>query len=431
MKNQTKQAKKRGTVFDAIWDFLQFVCCLAGNCGRHTGRMWPREKKNRVRTALFFFFFLYMAFVYRQGFYQGKEYFKYHGLVFFLVLWGLVRVSWERELKPVRWNSAVARCYLLFWILVCVSDFVVSKRFRFVGYSMLFGMTAVFLVWQQMEHKEDLVRSFCHGAELFAAAGIVYQILHRAQASGFPDSGSMKNPEEYGLLSAFMVLVFLSELYDCWQNGKFGAGFLVFLCGAACSLLQVLQSGRWYAILYAGAITLFAVAGALLGYGRLPSSARIKAVLCIVAAIAAAGLYFAAVRSVPEDISAVLAEENQEHRLENVKGVVEDLNLFGHKQPNPKIGNKRRNPQSNILQIGYRYGLFAVLSYIALFGLAWIKPVHTLWTMRRNWNRTDLLAAGVFLLWWTVGLFANMEYPYVQPVWFLMYLLPGRYMTSD
>ena len=372
-----------------------------------------------------------MAFVCRQGLYQGRAYFKYHGLVFFLVLCGVVWVSWERELKPVRWNSAVAKCYLLFWLLVCVSDFVVSKRFKFVGYSMLFGMAAVFLVWQQMEHREDMVRSLCRAAELFAAAGIVFTLLHRAEVTGFSSGGYLSNPEEYGVLSAFFVLVFLAELYDLWQRGKFGAGFLVSLCGVACSLLQVIWSGRWYAVLYAVVLTLFAVAGALFGIGRLSSSAKIKIVLCATAAVLAAGLYRIAVRPAPENPSAVLAEENWEYRLKAVNSVAGELNWFGHKQPNPKIGDRRCNPQSSILQIGYRYGMLAVFFYIALFGLAFIKSVHTLWNKRRDWNRTDLLAAGVFGFWWTVGLFAGLEYPYYQPVWVFLYLMPGRYMTGD
>ena len=429
--NQGKRVRKHGMVLDAIWDFLQFVCCLAANCGPAAGRMWTREKKNRVRTALFFFFFAYMVWIYNQGLYHGRNCFRYHGLVFFAVLCGITWVSREKKLTCCRWRSAVARCYLCFWLFTCVSDFVVSKRFKFVGYVMLLAMVSVFLAWRQMEQKEDLVRSFCRALELFAAAGVLYNILWNTRAAELPYRGYMKNAEEFGIFSAFLVLVFLAELYDCWKNERFGGAFLFYLCGASCSLLQAALSGKWFAMLYAGGIVLLAFAGAVKGYAKLSVSAKKKAAVCAAAAVLAAGLYFAAVRDASWDLHTVFTGENWGRRLQVAKANLKELNLFGHKQPNLKIGKKRRSPQNNILQIGYRYGLPAMLSYIALFGAALKKAVYTLAHTRKNWKSTDLLAAGVFVFWWTVGFFSNIEYPYYQPAWFFAYLMLGRYLACD
>lgn len=296
---------------------------------------------------------------------------------------------------------------------------------------MLLAMVSVFLAWQQMEQKEDLVRSFCRALELFAAAGVLYNILWNTRAAELPYRGYMKNAEEFGIFSAFLVLVFLAELYDCWKNERFGGAFLFYLCGASCSLLQAALSGKWFAMLYAGGIVLLAFAGAVKGYAKLSVSAKKKAAVCAAAAVLAAGLYFTAVRDASWDLHTVFTEENWGRRLQVAKANLKELNLFGHKQPNLKIGQKRRSPQNNILQIGYRYGLPAMLSYIALFGAALKKAVYTLAHTRKNWKSTDLLAAGVFVFWWTVGFFANIEYPYYQPAWFFAYLMLGRYLACD
>lgn len=427
--------KKQMKFCDAAWGFLQHAAALIGSCGQSGEREWTREKKNRVRTSLFFFFFVYMAFVYSQGLYQGKEYFKYHSLVFFFVLLGVAWVSREKPIRPVKWNSAVARFYLLFWMWVCVSDFVVSKRFRHVGYSMLFAMPVIFLVWQQMKHKEDMVKSFCRAFELFFVAGAVYNVCCSGQEVRLPYCGYMKNAEAFGICSAFACLVFAVELYECFRESRFGGAFLFWMCGFSCALLQVFLSGTWITAWYACVLCILVFVGAFRSYGRLPAADRVKIAACTMTAILAAGLYVLALRQVSWDFSDLAVRQlpgskDLGRRFRVAERNLGELNWFGHASLNLKIGKAQKNPQNNLLQIGYRYGAPAAFLYLLLFGAAAKKAVHTFWRMRKNWDREDLLAAGVFVLWWTVGMFANTEYPYCQPVWIFSYLMIGRYMVQ-
>lgn len=446
---------------NAVWGFFHTCYMLAGNIKRTAkDNIYVRKNKNRTRTGLFLFLFIYMLVVYNQNVYQSSMYFRYHSLIFALVILIIAFISKEKELLGCVWNTKIAYYWLAFWMFVCMSDFVVTKRFRFVGWVMLFLVGFLIKIWQNMKHPYDLIRNILYAIEILAVGGMIYNMLFRVKYDGLLYNGYMRTATDFGIYSAFLCLVFLVEMYGCWKKQDFGKKMVFSVCGEGISLLQVLLSGKLSALVNVTILILIAVLGMFRGFFRLSKAAKMKMVIYILIAGGIVCAYYFAIKKVPvkmhtevhfvsekyetykePDVIAVLAASGNDvyqnvkykdaDRQKDVwKAYLREMNLFGHRVPKLSVWGYSQPAQNLFLQILYRYGIFALVCYVSLFGMA-IK--EAVWKLRRTWGRwkkIDLLTAGVLCYWWTAGLFGDLEMPYYQPAWLLVYLLLGRYMTE-
>lgn len=113
------------------------------------------------------------------------------------------------------------------------------------------------------------------------------------------------------------------------------------------------------------------------------------------------------------------------------KSYLREINLFGHKLPNMKIWNKQYNAGNHVLQILYRYGIFAVLPYVMLFMTAAKQQIENCRKHWKNLQMEEVLSVGVLGFFVLVGCFGNLEYPYYQPAWLFAYLLIGKDSVSS
>lgn len=457
-------AKEHGRFLDKIWDFLHFFYRLVGNSERFAlGKTWSRQKKNRVRTGLFFFLFVYMLIVYNQNMYFGNMYFQYNSLVFVIVMLGVTLISNEKKLKECKWNSKIARYWLAFWLFVCVSDFVVSKRIRFIGWIMLLVGGLFLLVWKHMQYPKDIIKNLLCAVELIAVTGVVYNMVFRLKYDGLLYNGYMKTSADFGVFSAFLCLVFLVEIYSCWKNCDFGKNMALYLCGVAVSVLQVILSGKKIAICYILILAIIAFVGVVKNYRQLPVRDKKKLVGYVVIAVGTVYVYYLAVKNIPwnlqtmvtykgetyqsnKDASVIgtlassgieiyqnvkLSKQSLEEQVLVCKAYLREMNLFGHNHTDITVWNEHQSGQNQILQIMYRYGILAVISYILLFWEAGKKALAHLKKSWKNWENMELLSAGVIFFWWLVGFFGTVEYPFYQPAWVFVYLLLGGYIIDE
>lgn len=443
------------------WEFLHVCYALIGNSeGLCIGKSWSRQKKNRIRTSLFFFLFIYMWMIYVQNVYQTNAFFRYHWLVFGGVIFLLALVSKEKKLVVSTWDTKVSRYWLIFWLFVCISDFIVPKKMRLVGWMMLFVVGFFIFVWQHMEHPKDIIHNFFGAVELLAVVGMIYNILFRAKYDGLLYHGYLRSASEFGAFSAFLCLIFLIQIYDCWKKNDYGKKMAVPVCGTVCSAFQVLLSGKKVVVIYAAVLVVVACVGILKGFWHLSKLEKRKLLGYGILACGIVCVYYFGVKNLSSNLHTevlyvkekfesnkdpavieILANsgkevyqkvqyENREEQKMLWLSYLKETNLFGHSKWNLKVGKKAQPPQNLFLQILFRYGMIAFVFYLLLFGCATLKVMCKL---SRNWKKPDsveLLTGGVLLFWWTVGFFCDLEYPYLQPVWLLVYLLLGRTMTE-
>lgn len=142
--------KKRSTTEEQIG--VTLLQKLYGDVGNAAGKWVYARTAGRgvriLRAVCFSVLFL-------QGMFPGIG--RFRGLLVCLLLFVIALLTWERELKPVEWNRTVAFAFVLFCIYLCVSDFMVSKSVKFIGYVLLFAFGFFYFVWDQMEHRQDML----------------------------------------------------------------------------------------------------------------------------------------------------------------------------------------------------------------------------------------------------------------------------------
>ena len=59
-----------------------------------------------------------------------------------------------RENKRKNWNNPLVWSWLVLWIMACISDFLLPKEFRYVGYVMVLACGFLFLfgiIWKSLQ----------------------------------------------------------------------------------------------------------------------------------------------------------------------------------------------------------------------------------------------------------------------------------------
>ena len=102
------------------------------------------------------------------------------------------------------------------------------------------------------------------------------------------------------------------------------------------------------------------------------------------------------------------------------------MNLFGHKAVNLSVWNKSRGAENQILQVMFRYGIFAAAAYVMMFVAAVKTAIEKCRKYKKNIPSGHLLTLGVILFFIVAGFFGNVEYPFYQPVWLLVYMFMAK-----
>lgn len=462
IQKKSTAGKERGRYLRKLGDFQQFCCALLGNgiCFS-IGRKLTSQKKNRVRTALFACLFLYMIWVYDANCYISNSCYRYHCLVVAAVLLLVTVISKEQRLVAGKNYSKTACWWYAFWTIACISDFIVSKRLKFTGWMMLAVVGLFCMVWRQMQQPQQIWWNMLHAVEIIAAAGVIYNIICRPKYDGLLYNGYMTSAADFAMFSGFVWMLFLIDIYQCLRDKAFGRRMIFCVCGAAVSALQILLSGKVIVILFAAVFGVFILVAAAADKQKLLNFSRKQFLLYMGLAVVVVVIYYLGVKKLPwilgtfvqytkeryetnkdASVIAILAQSGNEvyqkvecqsikEQLLIWKSYLWEINLFGHKLPNMKIWNKQYNAGNHVLQILYRYGIFAVLPYVMLFVTAAKQQIENCRKHWKNLQMEEVLSVGVLGFFVLVGCFGNLEYPYYQPAWLFVYLLIGKYLVSS
>lgn len=447
---------KNGYLYHLV-ELLQYIFILFGNhFGSRIGGKLSVIVKNRLRTMLFFILFVYMTLWCDLGFYQQKETYKYGILlsVILLILIGLI--SWERQLQYVRWSGVLSLSWLVLWSMVCLSDFVVSKFYKFTGYAFLFGVGFFFFVWNNMERPKWIRNNMIRALEWTFPVCMVFCMLFRQKRAFLLYNGPFPSRENMAAYALVTLLVFLADIYFCLLHRRVALRKLkivLFGVGAAISVYYLYISYTFICILTATVVTLMFV---IFLFQRkhilaLGISGSIG-VLCVTAvcAVVIVLAFHMTLKNLPEHIGKNIyyANEKIETRidsttLKNLQGadakywagvtsttVIDTkqvwseylgrMNLFGH--DNVLYYEHQQTMACNgMLEMAYRYGIFILVPYTLLL----LSCLYLAWKERGYLMLAITLAFGIVMMT------QNIEMPFAQPLWIIFYLGMGGWFVSE
>lgn len=131
-------------------------------------------------------------------------------ICFFLVALILLFIPESRKNASVNWNNPLVVSYFIFWIMVCISDFIVPKFLPFYGYIMIFLMGFLFFIWSK-SNVEGIAHILCSSIEIIYLLNIVYCFLFQPY-TGYRYTGAYNNPNPYAFFLTIVGIVIECQL---------------------------------------------------------------------------------------------------------------------------------------------------------------------------------------------------------------------------
>ncbi len=439
-------------------DFLQDVYISFGN------HMLPLSLKIRpgvkkiLRIAALICWMFWIMFTYNIGKYLLSGWFKYNVLLFCIVMILIAVSMLEKPLKKQEWNMPLIHLWFWLSIIMCISEFFVSKRFCMIGYVNLTVFGFYYLVWGNLEKKDSALREVMTAFKAAFLLSFIFTLLARPRNPLQGLAGHTWNPNIYGIFCGIVLLTFLASVRnDLLQKECRKLKLVIDIFGAMASLSFVLLAGSRAGIL-------LVIPGLLFFMAEYISCLRRKVfgwcrgILGLAAACAVFGMVhvflawgtihlpivqvvFSWDSDIPnETVESMIAVGMETPTFQNIifnetvtdfltkrnlywAEYLRSINFLGHDYY-PSIWGGARTPHDGILGIIYRYGILTAVPYILMF-------INICIVAFREYIRTRKEASMGFYFWICVigislcMLIENFERPLLATEWLWWYWCLG------
>lgn len=188
-----------------LW-FIRIGDTLGGMAGEMS-----KTLKKRIRVGVILFLFFYMQIMSMTSLYLKESLFKWHMLVCIIAVILLCIFSWERPLQRIHCNKRFVKIWFIFWVMAAISEFVVPKRFGYQGLIMIFVVTPFFLIWNNMEDRDEILRNFQSALEWWFWINVPLCYFKSPYTEGIRYLGISKNPNIWAMSLIFVSAVFLGK----------------------------------------------------------------------------------------------------------------------------------------------------------------------------------------------------------------------------
>lgn len=470
-----KPEESRGTM-DLVLENIQRVYWKVFEGIPEKVQRIPEYQKSAYRVECLVFLFFNSLMMTKFGNYQnGLQYQGYMVLQSALLLiWCMV------SLKPVPRFCHFHKWFLAAWgsmcILMCISDFIVDKKFSHLGVWMLLVFGVVFWGWANVDAPATILRELEKAVEVIFLVFCLYCVLFEPYNGLVAYIGMTTNQNTLGEFATIVLPVFCSMLDELfYQENKWKSIFF--------KTLELLLAGYLLFISTCRASEVSAVLCLILFSAKIKMNLKNKqymknvAVFCVTVAIASVPFIKVAdwgIKNIPTilktDISTgvqtvgsqdVLARENtpivyakagQEQVIEKIKQqkefavkyrkvdiwtnyrisiwktYIEHLNLWGH-YGNEMVYSPTRNikigAHNMFLTIMYRYGVFMLIPYLASVCIMVGFGIKYMVRNGKTAGNCSFLPLGLGSAYIISAMFGNIEQPMRYIPWIVFYFLMG------
>lgn len=455
-----------------VIDGLQEVYLLVGEkTGWMAGKM-SAACRGKIRTGLFLFLILYMQAVQNLQKYENDRYFKIQMLVCGLVVFLIGVLCFEGTLQKRSWRNKLAGGWTVLWIMACVSDFFVGKRYMFLGYLMLSAVGFFIFMWNNMKDEMMILREMNAAILISFAVTSVFCFLCRPLVPGYRYLGSYYNPGMYAMYVLYVWIALWADLdFKMNHKRKLFPAVLPDLFGIALAGLFIWKTQSSSGVIPAAlTVGIFLFKQFFLSHSRkLRKKTGIVLAAGIVLAVPVCMAGQWGLTHLPEMLNTqvqfpndalgaaedirlpfepvtVYAAENAEdtkkapehHVLEKFTwnqsleefttgrnlywmGYLREMNLIGNENK-VYLWGKNRWPHNGFIVIMFRYGVFAVIPYTLMV----VMNLYYSWKYMLSHKKTygffvfASMAASLILI-----LMENLELPFLFLCWIVMYLTMG------
>lgn len=373
----------------------------------------------------------------------------------FGALWIMIGVlSWQSPLKKLNWRNGTCLSWLLLWAMVSLSDLFVMKSFSYVGYIMVLCIGFAFFIWHNTGSFQQMLHTMMNGLKWTLPVITVYCILFRQKKVGVYYNGCFSQHESMAMYALALMIVFLAEcnLLICqekWHQRRFvfngiGAVWSMFFlyysrsywCVAAAASIVgawiILQICSWRSWRQKGKELV--ISGITIIVGGLLVTVGVKEAVKVIPerlgtniiyenevqeSMVSEELMYALEAEQPGWIEGVVSAEAQDRKI-IWQTYMQKINLIGN-EDNLREKEQYLNPSNGVIQMAYRYGMFVLIPYAVLL----MQCLYTAFHERKFLWLATVLAFTIVMF------FENMEIPFAQPLWLMVYFGIGRFFGND
>lgn len=450
---------------------LQKIFIIAGERMGSVVQTLDKKKRACIRKCLFAFMFLHMQMAKNLGWYETKSTYKYQILlcvVLFILIAGL---CYEKELKLQNWKNPLVGAWICLWIMACISDFIVPKRYAWIGYAMIGCVGFLFFMWNNMENRMELMSDILDGALITFGVNIVFCFLCRPEIEGTRYMGGYYNPVMFARYLACICVILLYRINKklersikiyayipelilggigitmLWKTQSASGIYPLFVIGIFFLIHQIRERRKPRKIMVLLGMTIALFIPVYIGTDWCLNTIPYKLNTIIkfendtsVIAEEQSGWFsqtvYAADTSVEDKVSEsriikkivdMSWSEMLSYRDYYWKAYIREINLFGHKEKALTLwGNKGCRAHNGFLQIIYRYGIYALIPYCIMI----FMNIKYAWHSYKEKREDGFLCVMVCTLVTLILLIENVEFSFLYLDWFLMYLLMGSQFTG-
>lgn len=425
-----------------------------------------------MRRWILFTMFVVMIVVDDTAYYNKNIGYNYLLMFCIIQLFLIAIFMMEKPFNCLRWGSGMVLCWFVLCIMICLSDFVVHKRFQYTGYVMLLVMGLLFFAWGNMERPAEFVRDIICAVRMTFLPAYLFCMLFRPMISELRYSGICTNPIPFAIYLNIVILSFCASLLEKQQKREKRSFYGMFI-----DIIAILAATymEWKTQSIFSIIVLVAIFSAFFIQGIwVDIHFRNKKFICIllmmvclsypVLAISDWGLHNICAKYGVQLIfkNDFYKNETEKYRLPGTQTVyasalfdsrvvdklinfrnmddltsgrtqfyrlyIQKMNLWGHSDRATLFGNKSY-AHNAILIIAYRYGVFAAIPYVMLMAFFLISAGRHLWR-----NSMSMEAWFLFAVSWSVGftmMCDNLEQPFRWISWPVYYIGMGYFFTVN
>lgn len=442
-----------GRIIDwyVIIEFLQnFYIWLGDALGSRMAARWSERLRKRGQILCFTLMFLLMIVM---NVTCGNNYYdvgRYWLFGFGILCVFIAVLSWQEPLHKLNWRNGICFTWLLLWGLTALSDLFVMKSFSYAGYIMALCSGFAIFIWNNTQHFPQILYRMLKGLEGTLPLVVVYCMIFRYKKPGILYNGCFAQHESMSMYALALLIAFMADANLLISQKRFFEKKII-ACGigAAFSCFFLYYSNTFWCSVAAGTVIFIWCGIQICHFSNLHGKGKKILVSGIITLVCAIGLILCvkyAIQTFPEkwgtgiiyatDIQKTelseelmyalevenpgwitgVVREGEEDRNAVWKTYIQNLNLIGNAD-NLQLGENYMDPANGLLQMAYRYGMFVLIPYVVLL----LQCIYTAFRERKFlWSATVL----AFVI---VMFFENLEVPFAQPLWLMLYVGIGRF----
>ncbi|MCM1257596.1 MAG: hypothetical protein NC307_07045 [Roseburia sp.] len=434
-------------------------------CMQKSGSKLSVKQKSCIRTVLFVVINLLTTFTLNVD-----RVVKWHPMnsLFYSILFCFLAVCSTEERPVTRYcNKEIWGVFLLFCGWLCVSDFIVLKKFCYVGY--IFGVFVgmFFYAWSKMEKPEKILKELVCAVQISFGLFSLFCLICRPLKLGVRYNGCFTNPNSYANYLIPVAVAWIACVeeymkkhkayrYEKWLLGGEGciigyflwktqsrgamlACFIIgvwFLCRQWKRRVDVYQIKRVIQLLMVFLILCVPVMESMewmlqnLPYKLNTVVVYSKENVALYRDEGSGGIFTTTVQAAQSRIGQKLKADSLDSfssgRITYWKAYLREMNLWGHEYK-AKVNGENHAAHNMVIEIAYRYGVVAAAVYLVMWGYFLVQA----WRRLGEKRKFSFAASGWLLSYVVLAMLDALEQPWIYIAWVLAYTVMGYWMIDD